>query len=186
MRWTRGRNEIEMSNEPLYAFGSSDNQRSFGQEILLESEYQPSSTHSVGSFLDGTPVGSVVVGASGGGTGVNEHSCVLLEDRCLVAVGDRIAALALPHLGLLWQVQGDDATCFGLHLTLEERHVVVHGELSISKYTMDGKKVWEFSGKDIFTGACGIHEGAVVVKDFNNDEYSIDLESGSGKIVGVV
>lgn len=183
MRWARGRHTIEMINEPAYSFGSADNPRSYGHEFLLESEYQPSSTQGVQSFLDVNPHSSAVLGASGGGTGVHEHSCVVLVDRCLVAVGDRMAALALPDLRLLWQVKADDATCFGLHVTPDDQHVVVHGELAISRFAVDGQKEWEFSGKDIFTGACAIREGAVVVSDFNDEEYLIDLELGHGRIV---
>jgi hypothetical protein len=59
----------------------------------------------------------------------------------------------------------------------------VHGELAISRFTVDGQKEWEFSGQDIFTGACDIRAGAVVVTDFSDEEYVIDLELGSGKIV---
>lgn len=35
----------------------------------------------------------------------------------------------------------------------------------------------------IYTGACAIRERVVVVTDFNNEEYSIDIELGHGKIV---
>lgn len=175
---------VEMIDEPVYAFGSADNTRAYEHELILESEYRPSSKHGLQCFLDGKPCGSAVLGASGGGTDIQAHSCVVLVDRCLVAVGDRVAALALPDLGLLWQAKVDDATCFGLHVTPDERHVVVHGELAISKFTVDGQKEWAFSGKDIFTGACIIRERTVVVTDFNDEEYCVDLELGRGKIVG--
>jgi hypothetical protein len=183
MRWTRGRYELEMTNEPLYSFGSVDNARSYGHEFLFESEYRPSSKHGLECFFDSEPRGSVVLGASGGGTGIHEHSCLLLADRCLVAVGDRMVALGLPDLWLLWQTKADDCTCFGLHITPDEKHIVVHGELAISKFSVNGCKEWSFFGKDIFTGACAIREGAVVVTDFDGNVYSIDLELGRGKIV---
>jgi hypothetical protein len=184
MRWARGRYTIEMTDEDGYSFGSADNVRSYGIELLLESDYRPSSKHGVQCALDGEPCGSVVLGASGGHTCIHGHSCVLLADRCLVAVGDRLVALGLPYLGLLWQAKADEAACFGLYVTPDEKHVVVHGELTISKFTIDGHKEWEFAGQDIFTGACAIRGGAVVVTDFNSQEYSIDLELGGGRIVG--
>ena len=183
MRWQRGRVAIEMSDEPVYRFGSADNARSYGHEFHLESNYRPSSKHGVQCSLDGEPHGSAVLGASGGGTGIHQHSCVLLVDRCLVAVGDRVAALGLLDLGLIWQAKADFATCFGLHATPDEKHVVVHGELAISKFTVKGHKEWEYPGQDIFAGMCAIREGAIVVKDFNGQEYSIDLEHGKGRIV---
>ncbi len=181
--WMRDGYAIEMTDEPIYSFGSTDNVRSFGHEFLLESDYQPSSKHGIRCSFNGEPCGSAVLGASGVGTGIHDHSCVLLADCCLVAVGDRIVALALPGLDLLWQAKGDDATCFGLHLTPDEKHVIAHGELAISKFTIHGYKKWEFTGQDIFTGACAIREGAVMVADFNGQEYSIDLEFGRGRII---
>ena len=182
MHWTRGRYAIEMTDEPIYSFGSADNARLYEHEILLDSEYRPSSKHGLQCFFDGDLRGSVVLGASGGATSIHEHSCEVLTDRCLVAVGDRVAALRLPDLFLLWQAKADDATCFGLHVTPDEQHVVVHGELEISKFTVDGQKEWAFAGKDIFTGVCTIRENAVVVEDFNAEEYFIDLKTGRGKI----
>ncbi|MCP3994243.1 MAG: hypothetical protein GY722_04135 [bacterium] len=172
-----------MTDEPVYSFGSADNTHSFDHEFLLEAEYRPSSKHSVRCSLDAKPCGSAILGASGGGTGIHARSCVVLANRCLVAVGDRVATLALPDLGLLWQAKADDATCFGLHVTRDEQHLVVHGELEISKFTLDGQKEWSFSGKDIFTGQCGIRESVVVVADFNAEEYVIDVKTGRGKVV---
>ena len=184
MRWARGRYAVEMRDEPAYSFGSPDNARSYGHEFLVEPTYRPSSKHGIECSLDGEPCASAVVGASGGGTGVHERSCALLPDRCLVAVGDRVVALRLPDLGLLWQAKADEATCFGLHVTPDDEHVVVHGELAISKFTIDGHKEWEFTGQDIFTGECALRGAAVVVADFNGQGYSIDLESGRGTTVG--
>ncbi|MCP4592408.1 MAG: hypothetical protein GY842_16875 [bacterium] len=179
--WERGRYAIEMTDEPAYSFGSGDNARLYR---FLESECYPLSEHYILCALDGEPCASAVLSASGGGTEVHENSCVLLEDRCLVAVGDRVVALGLPDFRLLWQAKADDITCFGLFVTPDERHVVVHGELRISKLTVDGDKEWEFTGRDIFTGASAIEGDAVVVTDFDGYQYSIDLELGTGRIVG--
>lgn len=183
MRWTRGRVELEMVDEPLYSFGSVDSTFSYGDEILLEAGKRPDSKHGLRCFVEGEIRGSAVLGAPGGVTEVHEKSCVLLTDRCLVSVGNRLAALGLPGLCLLWQVEADQAACFGLYATPDERHVVVHGELAISKYTFDGQREWEYAGRDIFTGACAIRDGAVCVVDFDGTEYEIDLMSGRGGIV---
>lgn len=182
MRWTRGRYAIEMTDEPAYTFGSMDNLYSYRHEFLLDLEHHPSPMHGLQYLIDGEPCGSAVLGASGGATGIYERSCAVLADRCLVAVGDRVAALRMPDLGLIWQAKPDVATCFGLHVAPDELQVVVHGELEISKITVGGQKEWAFFGNDIFTGACGIREGTLVVKDFNGEVYFIDLKTGRGKI----
>lgn len=184
MRWERGQYVIELTDEPSYSFGSADNARSYEHEYLLEPAYRPSSRHGLACIQEGEVRGSAILGASGGGTGIHEQSCVLLEDRCFVAVGDRVACLSLPNLALLWQAEADGATCFGLYATADEQHVLVHGELEISKRAVGGQKEWGFSGRDIFTGACALTERAVVVTDFSGQRYSIDLERGLGSIVG--
>lgn len=182
MRWTRGRYAVEMTDEPAYTFGSAHNLRSYGQEILLHAEFR-SSKHGLRCFLDGGLRGSAVLGASGAGTHVHEGACVLWADRCLAAIGDRVVALGLPDLRLLWQAKADDAACLGLHPTPDEQHVIVHGELAVSKFTADGRKEWAYSGKDIFTGPLAISQRAVVVTDFNGEKYLIELDSGRGKVV---
>jgi hypothetical protein len=67
--------------------------------------------------------------------------------------------------------------------TVDENHLIVHGELEISKFTVDGQKVWSFGGRDIFTGTCSVDETGVVVTDFNGQRYRIELERGAGSIV---
>jgi hypothetical protein len=84
---------------------------------------------------------------------------------------------------LLWQADADDATCFGLHVGLGESCLVVHGELEISRFTLDGRRVWAFGGKDIFSGELVVAERSIVVTDFEGQRYSIDLESGAGSML---
>ena len=177
-RWEQERCVIEMIDEPCYTFGSVDNVRRYDREIILEREHQLVSKHGLRCLVNEEPCGSAVLGTSGGATGLTEHSCVLLADRVLVAVGNRVAALALPELRLLWEAEGDQATCFGLHATPDERHVLVHGELAISKLTIDGGKLWAVFGRDILTGSFSLHDGVAVVSDWNGEEYRIDIERG--------
>lgn len=178
MRWERARYAIELTDEPAYSFASADNSRKYIREYLLAPGCRPFSKHSVSCSQDGEARGSAILGASGGPTGIHDRSCVLLDSCCFVAVGDRVACLALPDLGLLWQAEADTATCFGLYATADEKHLVIHGELEISKVTLAGHKEWAFSGRDIFTGTCTVAQGSVLVTDFNGERYSIDLERG--------
>ena len=83
-------------------------------------------------------------------------------------------------LSVLWQARVDGGTCFGLCLAPDEQHLVVHGELEMSKVAVDGRKLWAFSGEDIFTGDCVVYDSAVMVTDFTGQRYTIDLESGRG------
>jgi hypothetical protein len=178
-RWQRGPHAIEMIDEPCYSFGSVDNTRHYDHEfVLVEPLDHLVSKHGLQCFFDGDLRASAVLGAAGGATGVHQRSCVLLADRALVAVGDRLAALRLPDLRLLWQVRADGATCFGLHAVPDERHVIVHGELDISRFTIEGSLQWKVHGRDILTGVSELRDGVLVVSDFNGEEYRIDIERG--------
>ncbi|MCU0865577.1 MAG: hypothetical protein MUC36_17465 [Planctomycetes bacterium] len=167
-----------MTDAPEHWFGAAVQRRPYGQELLLDAEGHPSSRHALQCLLGSEPQASVILGASGGATGVHEHSCVVFDDRCCVVIGDWLVALALPGLALLWKIQADEGTCFGVHRTPDQCHVVVHGELSIRKFTLDGRQLWSFAGKDIFTGGCVVEDREVVVTDFAANEYRLDLDTG--------
>ncbi len=184
MRWERGRYAIEMTDDPCYSFGSMDNTHTYAHVYLFGREYAPSSKHGLACSSGGEARGTAIVAASGGGTVVHEHSCVLLDDRCIVAVGDRAVALGVPALVLLWETKADSATCFGLHVTADQQHLVVHGELEISKLSVNGQKVWGFTGRDVFTGECSLADGTVVATDFSGKRYTIDLQRGVATAVG--
>ena len=181
MRFLRGRYTIEMVDEPAHTSGSTDNVRSYRHEYSPAGDV-PTSRHGVVCSEGGEVSGTAIIGGGGGATGLHEHSCVLLDDRCFVAVGDSVSCLALPDLGLRWRVQGDEATCFGLHLTPDERYLIVHGELEMRKLALDGTTVWRYSGLDIFTGECFVGRDVVTVTDFEGDRYSIDVDSGRGSL----
>jgi hypothetical protein len=183
MRWNNDRFVIEMIDEPCYTFGSADNVHVYERESLFQSkEYRPSSRHGVRCFEGEEPRGSVVLGGSGAGSSVNERSCVMFADRCLVGIGNGVVALSLPDLNQLWQVEVDVASCFGLHALPDESGVIVHGELVVRRLSADGRTVWEFGGKDIFTGPFAIRGGVIFAADFYDNEYRIDLESGKGEL----
>jgi hypothetical protein len=185
MLFTRDLTQLEMINEADYTIGSQDNLRRYDRELLIDTDGDlPANKHGLRLSIATRPHASVLLAASGGGSGVNERSCVLLADRCLVAVGDRLVLLGLPDLRLMWEAQADEATCFGLHLTPDGRHVIVHGELLISMFSIDGTKVWSQSGADIFTGTLSVDESSVRVTDFNDAQYQFDLHSGKGGMVG--
>jgi hypothetical protein len=178
MRWERGRYSIEMTDQPGYSFGSSEELRPYDYEYLL-TDYRPFIIRRLVCFEGQQRLASAVVGASHGAGGLNERSCVLLGDRCFLAVGPWLLSLDLPDLSLLWKAEADSAGCFGLHLTPDRQHIVVHGEVEISKFTLAGRKSWTFSGRDIFTGEFAVSANAVVATDFNGQRYSIDLERGT-------
>ena len=103
MKWTHSRYSVEMIDERAYSFASTDNVRTYDEELLLAGRF---------------------------------HQCS------------------------------------------NERAIIAHGELEVSKWTFDGNQLWTFSGADIFTGALSIVDGTVVVEDFEGQVYRIELGTG--------
>jgi outer membrane protein assembly factor BamB len=166
--------EIEIINEPTYTFGSADNVRMYDVEVCLSREGHISSTH--GMLLNGGP--KVVIGAAGGASGIHPHTAVAINDRVYVAVGDSVVCLALNSMRVIWSIQVDPATCFGVYYECERSALFSHGELEIARFTEDGKIIWSTSGADIFSERFNLEADAVSATDFNGSVYSFDYETG--------
>lgn len=180
MKWTCAPYTLEMRDEPMHSFGSSDNARNYDHELLLSGRYTATSKHGVILFDGDIPVASLVIGTGAGATGVHEQSAILADGVCFAVVGPELVCLAVPTCAVRWHHEADSATCFGVHLSPTEQAVVVHGELEVSKWTFDGQLVWRFGGADIFTGALSITGQTVIVSDFEGRVYRIDLSTGYG------
>src|SRR3990172_4093057 len=178
MRWQRGDVTVERIDEPGYSLGSADNGRPYSNEYVLGPWSRHCSRHGVVCVMPEVPVGTALIAVSGGGTGVHTHSLALLGGRCCAAVGNTVVCMGPPDLALRWHVQGDQATCLGVHLTHDQSFLVVHGELEISLLTLEGQRVWSCSGRDVFTGDLKVDEQTVHVVDFNGARYTIGLETG--------
>lgn len=165
---------VELINEPTYSFGSVDNTRTYVTETMLHPESSIWSVH--GLIVDGIPV--VVVGASGGPTGVHEHSLLRLGHVVYFAVGPNVCRLTLGSRCLDWSLEVDDATCFGVHYSAQHDALISHGELAISRFTPDGKVVWKAEGADIFTEGFSLREDCIEAVDFYNRVYRFDYATG--------
>ena len=126
---------IEIVNELAYTLGSQDNSRRYAFELDLSGEYSPSSIHGV--IVDGVP--TAVFAASGGATGVHDHSFIRAEDRCYLAVGSHVVCFGVKPFEYLWTLRIDEVTCFGVHYGDEADALVSHGELDISRFTESGR-----------------------------------------------
>jgi hypothetical protein len=121
---------------------------------------------------------SVLYGATGGASGVHQHSLAIVDDRGFLAIGPFIVCVALPSLATRWVREVDDATCFGVHVCPDRLSLISHGEMEISRLTFAGDILWRSGGPDIFTGNLSFVTSAVLVEDFNGDTLSFDLKTG--------
>jgi hypothetical protein len=163
-----------MIDEPGYSFGSSDNVHRYDAEIDLSGGYRPSSIHGV--FVDGRSV--MVIGDSGGVSGVHDHSLVVLDPLVFVAVGAHVVCFTLGHQEPNWTLRVDDATCFGVHYDPLHDALISHGELSICRFNRDGSVVWSAGGADIFSEGFTLRHEHVEAVDFDHRIYRFDFRTG--------
>ncbi|MBD9550109.1 hypothetical protein IB246_25845 [Pseudomonas sp. PDM01] len=165
---------ISIVDEPTYSFNSTDNAQSYALDVLLTDE---SITSIHGVKLNGYSI--LVVGAGGGCSAIHKHSALALDDKLYLAVGDHIACLSLelPYR-LLWSVRVDTATCFGLHWENQQRALLSHGELEITRVSLDGVIIWQASGADILSEGFCLLPDYIEVTDFNNSVYRFDYVTG--------
>jgi outer membrane protein assembly factor BamB len=167
---------IEVVNEPTYRFGSADNVRAYPFARKLQNESsEATSIH--GLILDGKPL--AVFGRGGGASGVHERSLVYCERHAYLAVGDCVICVDLEPFSFNWMLQTDSATCFGVYLEPRRRAFISHGELEISRFTADGRLLWQVSGADIFTGPFALHPGYIEATDWDGRVYCFSYEDGT-------
>ena len=177
-----GELRILVSNHSPYEITGSRTDVTHAPIINLDASH-PSSRHAVQVI---EPTGSsrmCLLTAGGGASGIHEHSALVHDQRLVVAVGQRLCALRLPNLDLEWNVEVDDATCFGVWYSAKHDCYLSHGELAIARVTLDGTIVWSSGGKDIFSEGFALHDEYIEVVDFNREKYRIDLSTGSSTIV---
>ncbi len=168
MQLTLDHRAIVLVDEPTYTFGSVDNARLYPFAKNLAHPDRPSSIHGV--LLSSELL--AVLGASGGATGVHEQSALLIDNHLFVAVGDSVACMSISPFQFLWSLQVDVATCFGLYLHALSGALISHGELSISRFTPDGKLLWQSYGEDIFAEPIVLANEYLTATDFNHSKYN--------------
>ncbi len=175
---------IVINDDPTCTVGLVDNTRAYSYQYWLgQQECQPSSKHGVEVIKHGTEIASCIVLGIRGATGVHEHSALLHNQSCIVAVSAFICALAVPALQLQWQVQVDSATCFGVHHAAKHGCYISHGECEIACVSYSGELLWSVGGKDIFTNSFHLYDDYVEVIDWNNETYRIEISSGESYLV---
>jgi len=166
--------EISVINEPAYSFGSADNVRTYPFAKCLMPGARPISVH--GLLLNDKPLAAF--GATGGATGIHEHSALWLNGHLLLAICDSVVSVKLHPFELCWALRVDDATCFGLHLHQQSGCLLSHGELSMTRFTEAGAIVWQSGGYDIFTGSLVFNDEFISIKDFNGYEHRLGYIDG--------
>ena len=176
-----GKYRVTIVNDPTHTVGSADNVHSYDHEYHLDddrAEYAVTSRHAVSVFADNELIATCILLAGGGASSIHEHSALIHAESCVVAVGPYLVSLTIPTLELQWTTQSDTATCFGVYHSETHHCFISHGELEIARVSYDGQLVWQSGGADIFTNGITIREDSVHVVDFNDMEYTFDIDTG--------
>jgi hypothetical protein len=144
--------DLDLIDEQTYKPGSVDNIRSYAREYdFTDASSSPSSRHGLVLLEGGVVRQSCILLAGGGASRVHEHSIAIVENTCLLAVGDTLCSLALPSFEILWHCQVDHATCFGVYFSANHYCLISHGELEIARVGLSGEVVWRSGVTDIFS-----------------------------------
>jgi len=173
--------KVSLIDEPAYNLNSMDTVRDYRSELCSHDAYEPCCAHGVIIGDIKSPKTSTIIIGTGGATGVHKDSIAYTQNICFIAAGDSVFALKVPSLKMLWCKQVDLSTCFGVFWVEKHKCLITWGEVCVCRFSMDGNKVWETSGADIFTQGFELTGDAIEITDFNNDKYRINIRSGKIK-----
>lgn len=168
--------DVEIVDEESYSFGSADNARRYALEVLLEpgTTYRPATAHGV--LLNGDPL--AVFGDSRC-TGLHANSAIAMGHLVYLAVGGQIVCFQPQPFEVRWQLEVDDAACFGVHHSKAHDALISHGELAISRFSRDGRLLWQTWGADIFSEGFALKPEGVEAIDFNGRRYLFSYNTGA-------
>lgn len=103
----------------------------------------------------------------------SKNSVLIKNDTLFICLGNKICALSIPYLYLLWDKMIDMVWCIGV--LAYQQDLIIHGECHISRIDEQGNVKWTFSGKDIFTDLT-IREDRIQLKDWEGNHYQLNAE----------
>jgi len=171
--------KINVIDEPTYTPGSKDNVHMYETEVCRTKKYQPCCAHGIYIGDEHSQKGSVILLGIGGITIIDEGSVTTNGKVLFVAVADSVFCLSVPDLNTIWIQKVDLVACMGVYWIESLGSIITWGELDVCRYTASGRKIWCTSGPEPLTSAFEILPNHIEVKDFENDVYTIDYESGS-------
>ena len=164
---------IQIVDEPTYTFGSADNKRCYPHEVLRGKAFQPYTAHGV--LLNGE---LLAVFGDFRCSGVHPRSALVIADRVLLAAGGRVVCFSPEPFQVHWDLDVDGAACFGIHFSADRDALISHGELSIARFSRDGRLLWQSYGADIFSEGFALKPDCIEAIDFNHVRYRFSNDTG--------
>ena len=177
--WSAGRRTVEWIDVPD---GFHDAQHSYDRTWKLTESRVPSAHFALVLSIDGRAVCSALVGIDEW-LAPSTRSCLVFDERLIVACGNQVLAFSFERLELLWQCTPDIAPVFAL-VRIDAMSFLVKGELEISRWTTNGERVWSVSCPDVFDGELTLVDGRASITDFLGGLTTIDVATGASQCVG--
>jgi hypothetical protein len=175
---------VIIDNDETYTENSTDNKSTYLHIYKTNEDEKPVSKHSikVNNRYNETISSAILIGTAGATT-IHDRSYCISEDRLFICVCNHVFCLRLPDLLLLWKLEVDFATAFGIFKMKED--YIIHGEIEISRINKNGLTIWQHSGSDIFILPNGNEsfyiEGNIInVESWDGRKYKINY---NGEIV---
>jgi hypothetical protein len=156
-----------------------DNLSGYNALYLNDDGYKPNSMQAIELHSDEVLLKSILLGATGGGTGVYDNTALIDNDRVVTCCTDTVFCLSVTGLDLLWSTKADIATCFAVYRYQQD--YIVHGELEISRLDREGNIIWQVGGADAFVTLEGnsdivLYEDRIIAMDFEYSKYVFDYD----------
>ncbi len=124
------------------------------------------------SFDDGAP------------NAVSAHSALCIGSDIIYVHGSYAARLDVANWRIAWRVEAAWISCFGVFDDPDDANaVIIHGEMEITKLSLNGDALWKVDGADIFTepdrgSGLVFQNHTVIARDWNGWTYTIDTATG--------
>lgn len=175
---------IQFTDEPNYSPHSTDNKRHY-QDILCadDSDGYYSSAYGISVWQAGECIAEKLLLGSGGATGIHTYSAIADKNGVHICCGDSVFSLSLPQLDCQWITKADLATCFQIYPYQDD--YIVHGELFITRLNPQGKRQWQYGGRDIFVTLdarypdFSMEKDGILLTDFSLNQYKISYDGNT-------
>jgi hypothetical protein len=167
----------------LHAEGLYEAERDDSSAIILGTWETPCAV-ALACRKDDWPLWKRRFHADGAWCGFREDQVLWREMQIFLAVGKYVVALGLENGGILWVREADDVTIYSLYRTPEDDGLIVHGELDISRFSLDGQMLWLATANNIFSESVLMDGDVMTIGTDDGVVYSIQLDTGAISPVG--
>jgi hypothetical protein len=167
---------VKFYDETDFKIDSIDNIKIYDKIFISGVKNELSTKIGIEIFENDNLISSCLIGSEGGVTGITKNTIKLSCDGLVICCSNTVFKLTIPSLNLEWKTVADSATCFGIHLL--DNDYIVHGELEITRLDKNGNKIWQNSGRDIWTTLEGtddfaIFDNYILATDWDYNRYKL-------------